>query len=196
MRLYRARALRGAAHDFDALDASATVTGPVGWRFNDPVTSVLYTAEREALAVLEVAVRPGWETVREVLIAPIDIPDDSVVDLADLGIELPADWNARPAAPAVRSIARRFLASAARHTPRPLGLRVPSVLSSSDYNVLLDPARGRSYRAGPAHRLPSKRCSPRRPDPGALMVLARGCLKAIDSFIHQAGIPGGKQKLA
>ena len=153
MRLYRARALRGGATEFDALDASGSIAGPLGWRFNDPATPILYTAEREALAVLEVAVRPGWETVREVLIAPIDIPDDSIAGLGELGIELPADWSARPAAPAARRIARRFLESAAHRTPRPLGLRVPSVLSSSDYNVLLDPASRRAYRAGPQHRL-------------------------------------------
>lgn len=156
MRLYRARALRGGADAFNALDAAGSVAGPLGRRFNDPRTPILYTAEREALAVLEVAVRPGWESVREVLIAPIDIPDDSVADLAELGIELPADWNARPAAPAARSIARRFLETAAARTVRPLGLRVPSVLSSSDYNVLLDPSRRDVYRAGPLHRLPFK----------------------------------------
>jgi RES domain-containing protein len=156
VRLYRARAWRGGADDFNALDASGSIAGPLGWRFNDPVTPILYTAEREALAVLEVAVRPGWETVREVLIAPLDIPDDSIAELGELGIALPADWNARPAAPATRSIARRFLESAAQRSPRPLGLKVPSVLSSSDYNVLLDPAGGASYRARPVQRLPFK----------------------------------------
>ncbi len=154
MRLYRARALRGGAEVFDALDASGSIAGPLGRRFNDPLTPILYTAEREALAILEVAVRPGWETVREVLIASIDIPDDALAELGELGIELPADWNARPAAPSARRIARRFLESSARRSPRPLGLRVPSVLSSSDFNVLLDPAQGDSYRAGPVRRLP------------------------------------------
>lgn len=154
MRLYRARALRSGREDFNALDASGSVAGPLGWRFNDPFTPILYTAEREALAVLEVAVRPGWDSVREVLIAPIEIPDGSVADLADLGIELPADWSTRPAAPAARTIARRFLETAAGRASRPLGLRVPSVLSSSDYNVLLDPSRSDAYRAGATHRLP------------------------------------------
>jgi hypothetical protein len=46
-----------------------------------------------------------------------------------------------------------FVAAAAR-SARPLGLRVPSVLSSSDYNVLLDPSRVAWYRAGPLRRLP------------------------------------------
>jgi len=154
VRLYRARAWRGGAQHFDALDAAGSVAGPLGWRFNDPATPILYTAEREALAVLEVAVRPGWETVREVLIAPIDIPEDAIAATGELGIELPPDWNARPAAPAARAIARRFLEAAAQRTPRPLGLRVPSVLSSSDYNVLLDPAHRGDYHAGAVHHLP------------------------------------------
>jgi len=154
VRLYRARAWRGGAQHFDALDASGSVAGPLGWRFNDPATPILYAAEREALAVLEVAVRPGWETVRDVLIAPLDIPEDCIAEPRELGIELPADWNARPAAPASRTIARRFLEAAAHRSPRPLGLRVPSVLSSSDYNVLLDPAHGADYHAGPVRRLP------------------------------------------
>jgi len=156
VRLYRARAVRGAGGDFDPLDASGSVAGPLGWRFNDPLTPILYTAEREALAVLEVAVRPGWESVREVLIAPIEVPEDSVVDLADLGIELPQDWSARPAAPAARRIARRFLERAAAVSPRPLGVRVPSVLSASDYNVLLDPGQLGAARAGAIHRLAFK----------------------------------------
>ncbi|HUO19089.1 MAG TPA: RES domain-containing protein [Steroidobacteraceae bacterium] len=156
MRLYRARAVRGAGARFDPLDASGSVAGPLGWRFNDPHTPILYTAEREALAVLEVAVRPGWESVREVLIAPIELPDDSVADLADLGIELPPDWSARPAAPAARRLARLFLERAARRSPRPLGVRVPSVLSTSDCNVLLDPSRLAACRAGPVHRLAFK----------------------------------------
>jgi len=37
----------------------------------------------EALATLEVAVRPGFETIRQILIATIEIPDDSVVDMPD-----------------------------------------------------------------------------------------------------------------
>jgi len=102
------------------------------------------------LATLEVAVRPGFNTIRHILIATIEIPDDSVVDLSDLRITLPSNWNARPVSDDSRGIAREFLDAIAR-TPassrKPVGLRVPSVLSASDHNVLLDPSRKSEYSA-------------------------------------------------
>ena len=155
MRLYRARAWRSGAPTFDPLDSSGSIDG-AGWRFNDANTEILYAATAQALATLEVAVRPGWETVKEVLIATIDLPDGLVVDPADLGIRLPGNWNARPVATASRSIAREFLNAIAPIpvSSRPTGLRVPSVLSQSDYNVLIDPTRKASYSARLTHRLP------------------------------------------
>jgi len=78
VKLYRARAWRGGLNTFDALDSAPSIAGPKGWRFNDLTTEILYAAEVEALATLEVAVRPGWETIQQVLIATIEIPDDSL----------------------------------------------------------------------------------------------------------------------
>lgn len=157
MKVYRARPWRGVGSGtFDPLDSAGSVRGPKGWRFNDLSTEILYAAEVEALATLEVAVRPGWETIREVLIATIEIPDDSLVDLEDLGIVLPSNWNARPAADESRTIAREFLDATARFRPggsRPVGVRVPSVVSGSNYNVLLDPARKSEYAASITGRL-------------------------------------------
>lgn len=156
MRLYRARARRQSARRFDPLDAAGSIAGPRGWRFNDLATEVLYTAEVEALAILEVAVRPGFETITEILIATIDVPEGSIVDLADFGLTLPADWDMRPAGDGTRRIARGFLdAIAARPAAgRPAGLRVPSVLSSSDFNVILDPSRKSEFKAKLAGRIP------------------------------------------
>lgn len=159
MKLYRARAWRGGPVQFDPLDSSASIAGPKGWRFNDLSTEILYTAEVEALAILEVAVRPGWETIQQVLVATIEIPDAAVASLADLGILLPRNWNARPVADDSRLIAQEFLAAVARPTQllsRPLGVRVPSVLSGSDCNVLLDPARKALFKASITARIPFK----------------------------------------
>jgi RES domain-containing protein len=157
VKLYRSRAWRGAGPaTFDPLDSSASVRGPKGWRFNDLGTEILYTAEVEALATLEVAVRPGFETIRQILIATIELPDDSVVDLATLGLVLPSNWNALPAADDSRAIARAFLDAVTRlpaGSRRPLGLRVPSVLSASDHNVLLDPSRRSDYAATISNRI-------------------------------------------
>jgi RES domain-containing protein len=159
VKVYRARAWRGGPVLFDPLDSASSVAGPKGWRFNDLSTEILYTAQVEALAVLEVAVRPGWETIQQVLVATIEIPEDAVVSLTDLGIVLPSNWNARPVADDSRLIAREFLDAVARlpaGTTRPAGLRVPSVLSSSDFNVLLDPSRKGEFRATISSRIAFK----------------------------------------
>lgn len=160
MRLYRARAWRGTGKPtFDPLDSSGSVGGPMGWRFNDLSTEILYTAEVEALAVLEVAVRPGFDTIRQILIGAIDVPDNSVAELADLGIVLPSNWNTRPVADDSRMIAREFLDAVAAMpagASKPVGVRVPSVLSGSDCNVLLDPSRKAEYTAAISNRTPFK----------------------------------------
>ncbi len=157
MKLYRARAWRGVGPaTFDPLDSSASVRGPRGWRFNDLGTEILYTAEVEALATLEVAVRPGFESIRQILIATIELPDDSVVDLSTLGLVLPSNWNARPVADASRAIAREFLNAVARlpaSSHRPLGVRVPSELSATNHNVL-DPSHRSDYAATISNRIP------------------------------------------
>ena len=129
---------------------------PKGWRFNDLTTEILYAAEVEALATLEVAVRPGWESIQQVLIATIEIPDGSLANLSDLKIRLPSNWNSRPATDDSRPIAREFLnmiASSPATSP-PIGLRVPSVLSTTDFNVLLDPSRKSEMSASASSRIP------------------------------------------
>lgn len=144
---------------FDPLDSASSIAGPKGWRFNDLSTEILYAAQVEALATLEVAVRPGWETIQQVLVATIEIPDGSLVRPEDLGIQLPSNWNARPVADDSRQIAREFLYAVAGLPPgsnRPAGLRVPSVLSSTDFNVLLDPSRKAEFKATITGRIPFK----------------------------------------
>lgn len=158
MRLYRARAWRGAGTPtFDPLDYTGSTRGLDGWRFNDISTPLLYAAEVEALAILEVSARPGWATIQHILVATIDVPEGSIVSLADLGIVLPSNWNARPAAADSRLIGREFLnAVAARPAgaSRPIGVRVPSVLSGSDHNVLIDPSCVGELQADITGRIP------------------------------------------
>ena len=154
MRVYRASRRPRAA--FDPLDAGGSVARD-GWRFNDRRSEILYTAEVQALAVLEVVARPGWDTLAEVTIAAIDVPDDSVVDLADLAITLPSNWNMRPAAPNARRIGAEFLAAVdaqAAAGRRICGMRVPSVISTTDHNVLLDPRQKAAYAVKTWSRIP------------------------------------------
>lgn len=140
---------------FDPLDSSTSVSRK-GWRFNDATTEILYAASSEALSILEVAVRPGWETVETVMVARIDTGAGTIATLEELGIVLPRNWNSRPAADDSRTIAREFLTAIAKLEPanRPIGVFVPSVLSSTDQNVLLDPSRRTELAASIITRIP------------------------------------------
>lgn len=154
MKVYRASRHNPAT--FDPLDSAPSVRGLLGWRFNDTKTEILYAAEVESLAVLEVAIRPGLHTIDQIVVATIEIPDSSVAEPSDLKIILPSNWNARPAASDSRAVGRQFLDAIAKMpaTTRPVGLRVPSVLSGSDHNILLDPAQKGRFKAKVTHLMP------------------------------------------
>ena len=137
-----------------------------GWRFNDSRTAILYAASVEALALLELVVRPGWESVREIVVVSIDVPDGSVVDLDDVGVTLPSNWNARPVARDSQSIGAAFLRAIDARPPRTkaiCGLRVPSVISTTDFNVLLDPRQEASYSVADWTRVPFETLRTTRP---------------------------------
>lgn len=141
---------------FDPLDASGSV-GRNGWRYNDSETPILYAAAVQSLSILEVVARPGWETVNELVVFPVKVPEGSVRTLADLGIVLPTNWNNRPAAPSARRVGREFLTAvdAARAAGEDVcGVRVPSVISTTDFNVLLDPRQADRYVVGDPARIP------------------------------------------
>jgi RES domain-containing protein len=157
LKVYRARAWRYGPAPFDPLDSSSSISGPKGWRFNDLATEILYTAEVESLALLEVAIRPGLETIKEIVVATIEFPDGLVIAPAEAGIVLPRNWNARPVAEDSRTIAKQFIDYVASLPPgstKPIGLRVPSVLSATDSNVLIDPARKAELNATLSSRIP------------------------------------------
>lgn len=150
------RASRKPWSAFNPLDASASVARD-GWRFNDKRSAILYAAEVQSLAILEVVSRPGWSNVAEILVAAIEVPDGSVVSLDDLGLLLPTNWNVRPVGPNAQSIGGAFLKAvdqAATEERQICGLRVPSVISTTDCNVLLDPRQGEKYRVADWVRVP------------------------------------------
>ena len=141
---------------FDPLDSSASVARD-GWRFNGKRSKILYTAEVQSLAILEVAARPGWDTVSELTIAAIAVPDGTVFDLGELEIVLPSNWNLRPAGPNAQSIGAEFLAAVDREATaglRVCGVRVPSVISTANHNVLLDPRQKADFPIASWSRIP------------------------------------------
>ena len=161
MLVYRAGRRPRAA--FDPLDSSASVARD-GWRFNDKRSEILYmyTAQVQALSILEVAARPGWDTVTELTIAGIEVSDGSVLDLSELGIILPSNWNVRPAAPNAQSIGGEFLAAVDREAAagrRVFGVRAPSTRAlRAGYppNLNLLASRYSSSSSIPTHRRPRR----------------------------------------
>lgn len=156
MLVYRASRKPRAA--FDPLDASASVARD-GWRFNDKRNAILYAAEVQSLAILEVVSRPGWFSLAELTMAAIAVPEGSVVSMEDLGLLLPTNWNVRPVGPYAQSIGGEFLKAVDEATTEGrqiCGVRVPSVISTTDCNVLLDPRQREKYRVADWVRIPFK----------------------------------------
>ena len=79
--------------------------------------------------------------------ATIEVPDGAITSLEALDITLPTNWNARPVARDSQVVARQFLdAARARSENLVCGVRVPSVISTTDFNVLLDPQHKDKYK--------------------------------------------------
>ena len=53
--------------------------------------------------------RPGWATLAELTIAAIAVPEGSILSLEELGLQLPTNWNVRPAGPNAQRIGGEFL---------------------------------------------------------------------------------------
>lgn len=124
-----------------------------GGRWNSPGTRVVYTAQSEALAALELLVHLGSHQILGAYSAIPATFDDALVTAVDPA-SLPADWRAYPAPPALAAIGDAWIASAAS-----VVLRVPSVLVPDESNYLIDPAhrdvrrvkigQGKSFRFDP-----------------------------------------------
>ncbi len=101
---------------------------------------IIYTASCEALAILEVRVhvRRSLPDV-EFEMHEIEVPDPTIAELATA--DLPDNWNRLPPQSASQTIGDRWLAAAPS-----LALRVPSIHSRSDANLLLNPAHRSASR--------------------------------------------------
>jgi len=105
-----------------------------GGRWNSPGTAVVYTAQSESLAALELLVHLGSS---ELLICYSTIPatfDDALVEILDPA-RLPADWTSAPAPAALQQIGDQWAAA-----QRSVILRVPSALVPNESLFLVNPA--------------------------------------------------------
>jgi RES domain-containing protein len=105
-----------------------------GGRWNSRGRAVIYTAQSQALAALEILVHlDSEELLQNYFAIPVTIPERLVIRVRLSA--LPKNWRAYPASRATRSIGDAWLARA----DSPV-LCVPSTIIPSESNFLLNPA--------------------------------------------------------
>jgi RES domain-containing protein len=104
-----------------------------GGRWNSPGTALVYTAESEALAALELLVHLRAPQLLAAYVSiPADFDEELVQSLA--AASLPSGWRRYPAPSALQQIGDRWVLEA-----RSVVLRVPSAVVPRESNFLLNP---------------------------------------------------------
>ena len=116
--------------------AKAAFTGEgarrFGGRWNNPGTAIVYTAQSQSLAALEMLVHlDSAELLSRYVLIPLEFDDSLVMRLERA---LPKDWRSEPPPAAVRAIGDEWIWSGASTV-----LQVPSVLLPAESNFLLNP---------------------------------------------------------
>jgi RES domain-containing protein len=105
-----------------------------GGRWNSPGTAIVYTAQTQSLAVLEMLVHlDGPDLLQRYVLIGVEIDELLVRDVSPS--ELPRSWRSDPVRAAVRQIGDRWIESGTSAI-----LRVPSTLVPAENNFLLNPA--------------------------------------------------------
>lgn len=104
-----------------------------GGRWNGPGTAVVYVSESRALAVLEQLVRMKPRDVLHAYVVADIRFEQSQIQRIDWH-ELPADWCATQAPPALQQYGDAWIAAAAFPV-----LAVPSAIIHDEWNYLLNP---------------------------------------------------------
>ena len=105
-----------------------------GGRWHHKGSRIVYCAQTLSLAGLEFFV--NFEVLNkaiELVAVEIDLPNALIADLP--AASLPSNWDETPPAAATADIGTEWLRSS-----RSAALRVPSVLTPGEYNVLINPA--------------------------------------------------------
>lgn len=104
-----------------------------GGRWNSAGLAVVYTAESQSLAVLEMLVHlDGPELLNEYVLIPVGMEERLVQSIATA--ELPKQWRTYPAPKQLREIGDQWLRAGAS-----VALQVPSALLPAESNFLLNP---------------------------------------------------------
>ena len=112
-----------------------------GFRWNSFNTRMVYTAERRALATLEVSVHLDLseDLPEDRHYVHIEIPDDLVIQEVKLE-DLPEDWNAQPPLLATQIIGDDFVTYNEAAV-----LKVPSSIVPQEFNYLINPNHPDSF---------------------------------------------------
>jgi RES domain-containing protein len=117
-----------------ALDKSCEGNRLSGGRWNRPGYGALYAAETIELAALEKFVHTAGITPSDLVLAAVDVPDDtSLIRRVGIG-DLPAGWNGLPASDAAQEFGTQWLKGAGE-----LVLLVPSVIVPESMNAVINP---------------------------------------------------------
>ena len=104
-----------------------------GGRWNSPGTSMIYVAESQALAVLEVLVHLDSSSLLETyVLIQVALEDSLIADLPSSS--LPKNWGEDPAPASVQAVGDRWVSEA-----KTAVLRVPSTLVPGESNFLINP---------------------------------------------------------
>lgn len=123
--------------EFDPLSAQGAIRK--GGRFNSPGRALLYLATSEAIAILESRVHSRRLDHKPRLLHTIEVDDAEVSRPNDLGLVLPAGWDAIGPAPVACQFGVAWFDSGAS-----LALLVPSVTAlSREGNLLVNTAHPR-----------------------------------------------------
>jgi RES domain-containing protein len=108
-----------------------------GGRWSSPGTRLCYTSEHQSLAMLEYFVHLDPNDVPDDLVlAALEVPDSLTRERIEVK-ELPKDWRQSPAPSELAKIGDQFVQRAKKAI-----LIVPSVVSVSDNNWLINPLHG------------------------------------------------------
>lgn len=112
-----------------AKDLSGQGSFLFGGRWNNPGTYLVYAAENNVLAALEVALRIPLEDIsKDYVMIPIELPDDVAIAQPSL----PKNWYINM--DVTRSIGDDFVSR-----NKSLLMKVPSALISDSFNYLINP---------------------------------------------------------
>jgi RES domain-containing protein len=107
-----------------------------GGRWNNPGTAIVYTAQSQSLAALEMLVHlDSSELLAKYVLIGVEL-DQALIKPVDL-TALPRHWRSDPPPPEVRAVGDEWILAGSSPV-----LQVPSALVPGESNFLLNPAHG------------------------------------------------------